>query len=112
MVMKKFTIYLWNHFGTNIKKNYNLSETDDIVINGEKYKSKFNNEEFYLENDLISETNLNGLLLNILLNLDISSKRFLTNKVDRSVTGLIAQQQCRGPFHTPFILWISGIKYV
>lgn len=27
----------------------------------------------------------------------VSSKRYLTNKVDRSVTGLIAQQQCCGP---------------
>jgi len=33
--------------------------------------------------------------------LSIGSKRYLTNKVDRSVTGLIAQQQCVGPFHTP-----------
>jgi phosphoribosylformylglycinamidine synthase len=31
----------------------------------------------------------------------VGSKRFLTNKVDRSVTGLIAQQQCVGPLHTP-----------
>ncbi|XP_039297799.1 phosphoribosylformylglycinamidine synthase-like [Nilaparvata lugens] len=31
----------------------------------------------------------------------VSSKRFLTNKVDRCVTGLIAQQQCIGPLHTP-----------
>lgn len=31
----------------------------------------------------------------------VCSKRFLTNKVDRSVTGLIAQQQCVGPLHTP-----------
>ena len=29
--------------------------------------------------------------------LSVGSKRFLTNKVDRSVTGLIAQQQCVGP---------------
>ena len=29
--------------------------------------------------------------------LSVGSKRFLTNKVDRSVTGLIAQQQCAGP---------------
>jgi len=29
--------------------------------------------------------------------LSVGSKRFLTNKVDRSVTGLIAQQQCCGP---------------
>ncbi|CAG0913836.1 unnamed protein product [Notodromas monacha] len=31
----------------------------------------------------------------------LSSKRWLTNKVDRSVTGLVAQQQCVGPFHVP-----------
>ena len=29
------------------------------------------------------------------------TRRFLTNKVDRSVTGLVAQQQCVGPRHTP-----------
>ncbi len=29
--------------------------------------------------------------------LSVGSKRFLTNKVDRSVTGLIARQQCTGP---------------
>ncbi|XP_064904264.1 phosphoribosylformylglycinamidine synthase [Columba livia] len=31
----------------------------------------------------------------------VASKRWLTNKVDRSVTGLVAQQQCVGPLHTP-----------
>ncbi|XP_022908995.2 phosphoribosylformylglycinamidine synthase [Onthophagus taurus] len=31
----------------------------------------------------------------------VGSKRYLTNKVDRCVTGLIAQQQCVGPLHTP-----------
>ncbi|XP_071647655.1 phosphoribosylformylglycinamidine synthase isoform X6 [Temnothorax longispinosus] len=31
----------------------------------------------------------------------IASKRYLTNKVDRCVTGLVAQQQCVGPLHTP-----------
>jgi phosphoribosylformylglycinamidine synthase len=33
--------------------------------------------------------------------LSVCSKRFLTNKVDRSVTGQIAQQQCVGPLQTP-----------
>ena len=33
--------------------------------------------------------------------LQIGSKRFLTTKVDRSVTGLVAQQQCVGPLHIP-----------
>lgn len=31
----------------------------------------------------------------------VASKRYLTNKVDRCVTGLIAQQQCVGYLHTP-----------
>jgi len=31
----------------------------------------------------------------------VCSKRFLTTKVDRSVTGLVAQQQCCGPLQVP-----------
>jgi phosphoribosylformylglycinamidine synthase len=38
-----------------------------------------------------------GALERVLRLVSVSSKRFLTNKVDRSVTGLIAQQQCVGP---------------
>lgn len=37
----------------------------------------------------------------VLCLLSVGSKRFLTTKVDRSVTGLIAQQQCVGPLHIP-----------
>jgi phosphoribosylformylglycinamidine synthase len=33
--------------------------------------------------------------------ISVGSKLFLTNKVDRSVTGLIAQQQCVGPLQLP-----------
>ncbi len=33
--------------------------------------------------------------------LSVGSKRFLANKVDRSVTGLIARQQCAGPLQLP-----------
>ena len=40
-------------------------------------------------------------LSRVLRLLDVGSKRFLTNKVDRSVGGLVAQQQCVGPLHTP-----------
>ena len=36
-----------------------------------------------------------------LWSIDVCSKRFLTTKVDRSVSGLIAQQQCVGPQHVP-----------
>lgn len=44
---------------------------------------------------------LNEPLERVLSLVAIGSKRFLTNKVDRCVTGLIAQQQCVGPLHTP-----------
>ena len=36
-------------------------------------------------------------LYRVLRNVAVGSKRFLTNKVDRSVTGLIVQQPCCGP---------------
>jgi phosphoribosylformylglycinamidine synthase len=38
---------------------------------------------------------------NVLRLVSVGSKRFLTNKVDRSVTGLIAQQQCCGALQAP-----------
>lgn len=37
----------------------------------------------------------------VLTIMTVGSKRFLTNKVDRCVTGLVVQQQCVGPLHTP-----------
>ncbi len=40
-------------------------------------------------------------LFNVLRLVSVGSKRFLTNKVDRSVTGLIAQQQCCGSLQLP-----------
>ena len=42
-----------------------------------------------------------GVLRDVLSCTTVGSKRFLTNKVDRSVSGLIVQQQCVGPYHTP-----------
>jgi phosphoribosylformylglycinamidine synthase len=56
--------------------------------------------------------NIPKLLEIIFKSLDVCSKRFLTNKVDRSVTGLIAQQQCVGPFHTPVSNYaLTSISY-
>jgi phosphoribosylformylglycinamidine synthase len=40
--------------------------------------------------------------------LSVGSKRFLTNKVDRSVTGLIARQQCCGPLQ----LTVSNVAVI
>ena len=50
---------------------------------------------------LESEQNYGEHLKRVMSLVSVGSKRFLTNKVDRCVTGLIAQQQCVGPLHTP-----------
>ena len=44
---------------------------------------------------------LREMLDRVLRVLAVGSKRFLTNKVDRAVSGLVARQQCVGPLHTP-----------
>eukprot|EP00730_Choanoeca_flexa_P003895 TRINITY_DN11535_c0_g1_i2.p1 TRINITY_DN11535_c0_g1~~TRINITY_DN11535_c0_g1_i2.p1 ORF type:complete len:1023 (+),score=324.49 TRINITY_DN11535_c0_g1_i2:223-3069(+) len=49
----------------------------------------------------LPDVDIRGHLDRVLRLLSVGSKRFLTNKVDRSVTGLIAQQPCVGPLHTP-----------
>ncbi|XP_039449079.1 phosphoribosylformylglycinamidine synthase isoform X1 [Culex pipiens pallens] len=53
-------------------------------------------QEMCVENVTVLEA-----LMRVLSSVTVGSKRFLTNKVDRCVTGLIAQQQCIGPLHTP-----------
>ncbi|MGW8287452.1 MAG: phosphoribosylformylglycinamidine synthase [Desulfobulbales bacterium] len=47
--------------------------------------------------ELPHELTVTDALNNVLRLVSVGSKRFLTNKVDRSVTGLIVQQQCCGP---------------
>lgn len=46
-------------------------------------------------------TTTKDILDRVLRNLAVGSKRFLVHKVDRSVTGLIAQQPCVGPLQIP-----------
>ena len=47
--------------------------------------------------DLPETLTVRDALYDVLRLVSVGSKRFLTNKVDRAVTGLIAQQQCCGP---------------
>ncbi len=47
--------------------------------------------------ELPADVTVKDALHNVLRLVSVGSKRFLTNKVDRAVTGLIAQQQCCGP---------------
>ncbi len=56
--------------------------------------------------DLISMARVQGItardaLERVLRLPAVGSKRFLTTKVDRCVTGLVAQQQCVGPLQLP-----------
>jgi len=51
--------------------------------------------------ELPSEISFREVLEQVLRLPSVCSKAFLTSKVDRSVTGLIAQQQCVGPNHVP-----------
>ena len=51
--------------------------------------------------ELPADLTVRGALDRVLRLLSVGSKRFLTTKVDRSVTGLIARQQCCGPLHLP-----------
>ncbi|KAL4706552.1 hypothetical protein ACJJTC_015750 [Scirpophaga incertulas] len=50
---------------------------------------------------LPKEVTVKSALDRVLRLVNVASKRYLTNKVDRCVTGLVAQQQCVGPLHTP-----------
>ncbi|WP_457576036.1 phosphoribosylformylglycinamidine synthase [Desulfomarina sp.] len=47
--------------------------------------------------ELPAGATVEGLLHDVLRLVSVGSKRFLTSKVDRAVTGLIARQQCCGP---------------
>lgn len=45
----------------------------------------------------LPQVSVDDALERVLRLVSVGSKRFLTNKVDRAVTGLVAQQQCCGP---------------
>ena len=51
--------------------------------------------------DMMADETIASMLDRVLLLPSVCSKRFLTTKVDRSVTGLVAQQQCVGPLQVP-----------
>ncbi|SVA13635.1 uncharacterized protein METZ01_LOCUS66489 [marine metagenome] len=76
-------------------------DIDRVLGNIPQKEFKMKTETINLNKFDYSNINFSTALEKVLKLLSVGSKRFLTNKVDRSVTGLIAQQQCIGPFHTP-----------
>lgn len=85
-------------------------DLDLETVLGKMPNKTFHSERFRVPESLaplelpvaqIQENSLMPALDRVLRLLSVGSKRFLTKKVDRSVTGLVAQQQCVGPLHTP-----------
>lgn len=81
-------------FDMNLK--YVLGEMPRKVYDLKRQKKTF--QSLRLPED---DNHFQNYLDRVLSILSVGSKRFLTNKVDRCVTGLIVQQQCVGPLHTP-----------
>ncbi|KAK0421014.1 hypothetical protein QR680_015023 [Steinernema hermaphroditum] len=90
--------------------DYHTSDKDNAPVNldlkalGERPNKVFNMQTI-AQNlkplDLPADLTVRQALELVLRLPSVASKRYLTNKVDRAVTGLIAQQQCVGPLHTP-----------
>ena len=93
-------------FSPSYSKKYNSLPVD---LNLNDVLNNIPQKTFHLESnvrytrklEIPHDIDLSDMLIQILQLVSVGSKRFLTNKVDRSVTGLIAQQQCVGPLHTP-----------
>lgn len=80
-------------------------------ILGDMPQKEFNLQGLYIKTQpliLPQDITLSDALERVLRLLSVGSKRFLTNKVDRSVTGLIARQQCAGPLQ----LTVSDVAVV
>lgn len=81
-----FNMHLKDVLGDMPQKIYTLNRTHAVSV---PLQIPIHNDHY------------NDQLMRVLSLLSVGSKRFLTSKVDRCVTGLIAQQQCVGAIHTP-----------
>ena len=85
-----------NNGENELIKNYNYNTNN---LNNRNYLIKKSREKIHIPRFISDDLDI--LLHTTLSCLDVCSKRFITNKLDRSVSGLIVQQQCVGPIHTP-----------
>lgn len=77
----------------NMSRDLLFANPPQTVITDKEVKLK--------EKPLIIPDDKKSLLLKVLSLEGVGSKDWLTNKVDRCVTGRVAQQQCIGPFQLP-----------
>ena len=80
-----------NSFPVNLELSKILGKMPQKTFTDETQTSNLDNLK------LPEKPNFKKALENVLRLVSVGSKRFLTSKVDRSVTGLIARQQCCGP---------------
>jgi len=76
----------------------------DTVLTGLPQKNYVLKRGWYKLHNIVrglKDESLEEALQRVFKNVAVGSKRFLVNKVDRSVTGLIAQQQCVGMIQVP-----------
>lgn len=66
-----------------------------------KSRYKLLKSQIYILTQSQMMSNFDHLLKKVMKLPSVASKRYLTTKVDRCVSGLIAGQQCLGPLHTP-----------
>jgi phosphoribosylformylglycinamidine synthase len=93
-----------------------LDNSTPVNLPLEKILGDMPQKEFHLQEITIKtqplkfpkDITISDALDRVLRLLSVGSKRFLTNKVDRSVTGLIARQQCAGPLQ----LTVSDVAVV
>ncbi|XP_068150314.1 phosphoribosylformylglycinamidine synthase [Drosophila tropicalis] len=77
-------------------------ELQHVLGDMPKRKYELNREKITLKDlELPQDLHLHEAFERVLSLVAVGSKRFLTNKVDRCVTGLVAQQQCVGPLQAP-----------
>lgn len=94
--------YMKNNFDDNDKRH--PVDLDLEFILGKMPQKEFNMKRKILnlkELSLPDNLTVDEALNRVLRLPSVSSKRYLTNKVDRCVTGLIVQQQCVGPLQIP-----------
>jgi phosphoribosylformylglycinamidine synthase len=88
-------IVLHDEFDHSIPENLELTKVlGDMPQKVFKLERK---KTFLKPLELPADLTVRKALERVLRLVSVGSKRFLTNKVDRSVTGLIARQQCAGP---------------
>lgn len=98
--------YIDNQNKLEVVSEKEINKVVDLPILPESHQKTFpieKNQEVFTINDCKKKVSdsLVEKIRKIFNHLSVCSKGFLVNKVDRSVTGLIAQQQCVGPFQLP-----------